>query len=42
MAEVAELSHAVSSYLKPEDVAQVEAAYELAKAAHEGQFRKSG
>ena len=42
MAEVAELSHAVSSYLKPEDVAQVEAAFELAKAAHEGQFRKSG
>ena len=42
MAEVAELSHAVLSYLKPEDVAQVEAAFELAKAAHEGQFRKSG
>lgn len=42
MAEVAELSHAVSSYLKPEDVAQVEAAFELAKAAHDGQFRKSG
>ena len=42
MAEVAELSHAVSSYLKPEDVALVEAAYELAKVAHQGQFRKSG
>jgi GTP diphosphokinase / guanosine-3',5'-bis(diphosphate) 3'-diphosphatase len=42
MAEVAELSHAVSSYLKPEDVAQIEAAFELAKAAHDGQFRKSG
>ncbi len=42
MAEVAELSHAVSSYLKPEDVAQVEAAFELAKAAHDGQYRKSG
>ncbi len=42
MAEVAELSHAVSSYLKPEDVAQVEAAFEVAKAAHDGQYRKSG
>ena len=42
MADVAELSHAISSYLKPEDVAQIEAAFELAKAAHAGQFRKSG
>ena len=42
MAEVAELSHAVSSYLKPEDVAQIEAAFEVAKAAHDGQYRKSG
>lgn len=42
MAEVAELSHAVSSYLKPEDVAQIEAAFELARSAHDGQFRKSG
>jgi guanosine-3',5'-bis(diphosphate) 3'-pyrophosphohydrolase len=30
------------SYLKPEDVALVEKAYQFSKAAHEGQFRKSG
>jgi GTP diphosphokinase / guanosine-3',5'-bis(diphosphate) 3'-diphosphatase len=42
MPQVAELSTAISSYLKPEDVAQVQAAYELAKTAHNGQFRKSG
>jgi guanosine-3',5'-bis(diphosphate) 3'-pyrophosphohydrolase len=30
------------TYLKPEDVALVEKAYQFSKAAHEGQFRKSG
>jgi GTP pyrophosphokinase len=30
------------SYLKPEDVALVEKAYQFSKEAHEGQFRKSG
>jgi GTP pyrophosphokinase len=29
-------------YLRPEDIALIEAAYEVARAAHEGQFRKSG
>ena len=42
MVDVAELSHVISSYLKPDDVAQIEAAFELAKTAHAGQFRKSG
>ena len=30
------------TYLKPEDVALVEKAYQFSKEAHEGQFRKSG
>jgi GTP pyrophosphokinase len=30
------------SYLKAEDAAQVQAAFEYSRAAHEGQFRKSG
>jgi GTP pyrophosphokinase len=30
------------SYLKPEDTAQIEAAYHLSDSAHAGQFRKSG
>lgn len=30
------------TYLKPEDVALVEKAYQFSKQAHEGQFRKSG
>jgi GTP pyrophosphokinase len=30
------------SYLKPEDTAQIEAAYRLSDSAHAGQFRKSG
>src|SRR3954464_4909791 len=31
-----------SGYLKPEDLTQLEAAYQFSKAAHEGQFRSSG
>jgi GTP diphosphokinase / guanosine-3',5'-bis(diphosphate) 3'-diphosphatase len=42
MPEVAELTHVLSGYLKPEDITQVHAAYEAARTAHEGQFRKSG
>jgi GTP diphosphokinase / guanosine-3',5'-bis(diphosphate) 3'-diphosphatase len=42
MLEVAQLSEAITGYMKPEDVAQVEAAYKVAKTAHDGQFRKSG
>jgi GTP diphosphokinase / guanosine-3',5'-bis(diphosphate) 3'-diphosphatase len=33
---------AVLGYLKPADVAQIENAYEVARAAHSGQFRQSG
>jgi guanosine-3',5'-bis(diphosphate) 3'-pyrophosphohydrolase len=39
--DVAELTSRLS-YLKPEDVAQIEAAFQFSKAAHEGQFRVSG
>jgi guanosine-3',5'-bis(diphosphate) 3'-pyrophosphohydrolase len=31
-----------SSYLKPEDVRQLQAAYAFSEAAHDGQFRRSG
>ena len=31
-----------SGYLKPEDISKLESAYHFSKAAHEGQFRKSG
>src|ERR1700694_1931800 len=33
---------AVLGYLKPDDVAHIEAAYEVARAAHSGQYRQSG
>jgi len=39
--DASELSASLG-YLKPEDVAQIERAYETARAAHAGQFRKSG
>ena len=42
MPEAATLFKELSGYLKPEDVAQLESAYEFSEAAHEGQFRKSG
>ena len=42
MTVAAQLSEAITGYMKPEDIAQVEAAYEVAKAAHKGQFRRSG
>ena len=38
---LAELAEYIS-YLKPDDVALVEKAYQFSKSAHEGQFRKSG
>ena len=41
-AALAELNEAMSGYLKPEDIQQVIAAYEVARRAHSGQFRKSG
>src|SRR5690349_24126219 len=31
-----------SGYLRPEDISQLESAYHFSKAAHEGQYRKSG
>jgi GTP pyrophosphokinase len=31
-----------SGYLRPEDISQLQSAYDFSKAAHEGQYRKSG
>jgi GTP pyrophosphokinase len=42
MPEIDQLSAQIASYLKPEDVAQVEEAFRFSKAAHAGQYRKSG
>jgi guanosine-3',5'-bis(diphosphate) 3'-pyrophosphohydrolase len=42
MPEAAALFREWSGYLKPEDITQLESAYHFSKAAHEGQFRKSG
>src|SRR5213083_314907 len=33
---------AVLGYLKPKDVEQIEGAYQVARAAHSGQYRQSG
>ena len=42
MPEAAVLFKEWSGYLKPEDITQLQSAYDFSKAAHEGQFRKSG
>ncbi len=42
MSEAQLLIRDASSYLKPEDVRQIQSAYEFSEAAHEGQFRRSG
>src|SRR5689334_20247650 len=42
MTEAATLFKEWSGYLKPEDLSQLESAYHFSKAAHAGQFRKSG
>jgi GTP pyrophosphokinase len=42
MPEAELLLRDASSYLKPEDVRQLQAAYEFSEAAHDGQFRRSG
>jgi len=42
MPDVNELKKQLATYLKPEDIAQVEEAFRFGKAAHKGQFRKSG
>ena len=40
--EVASLKSIIQTYLKPADIERVEAAYVMARDAHEGQTRKSG
>src|SRR3712207_4799945 len=42
MPEAAALFKSCAGYLKPEDLTQLESAYHFSKAAHAGQFRKSG
>jgi GTP diphosphokinase / guanosine-3',5'-bis(diphosphate) 3'-diphosphatase len=42
MSEAELLLRDASSYLKPEDLRQIQSAYEFSEAAHEGQFRRSG
>src|ERR671913_830966 len=42
MSEAAVLFKEWSGYLKPEDITQLQSAYTFSKAAHEGQYRKSG
>jgi GTP pyrophosphokinase len=42
MPEAATLFQEWSGYLKPEDLTQLESAYDFSKRAHEGQYRKSG
>jgi guanosine-3',5'-bis(diphosphate) 3'-pyrophosphohydrolase len=42
MHEAATLFQELSGYLKPDDIAQLESAYEFSERAHEGQFRGSG
>ncbi len=41
-ATIESLSETLSTYLTPEQVEQVRAAYEYAREAHEGQFRRTG
>ncbi|MBA2350739.1 MAG: RelA/SpoT family protein [Burkholderiales bacterium] len=42
MSEAVLLFKELSGYLKPEDVAQLETAYQFSESAHEGQFRRTG
>ncbi len=42
MSEAELLIRDASSYLKPEDVRQLQSAYRFSEAAHDGQFRRSG
>src|SRR5262245_38187512 len=42
MQEAATLFQELSGYLKPDDLAQLESAYEFSEHAHDGQFRVSG
>jgi len=42
MVEAATLIRDCSAYLKPEDISQLQNAYDFSESAHEGQFRNSG
>jgi GTP pyrophosphokinase len=42
MSEAELLFHDAAAYLKPEDVVQLQSAYQFSESAHHGQFRKSG
>src|SRR3954468_12714843 len=42
MPQAAALFKEWAGYLKPEDLTQLQSAYHFSKAAHEGQYRKSG
>ncbi|MCA3039339.1 MAG: HD domain-containing protein, partial [Rhodocyclaceae bacterium] len=42
MSHATSLLPIISTYLKPADIEKVQAAFEMARAAHEGQSRKSG
>src|ERR1043165_4576292 len=42
MTEAATVIRQWSGYLKPDDVARLETAYQFSEAAHNGQFRASG
>jgi len=42
MPEAAAMFEQWAGYLKPEDITQLQSAYHFSKAAHEGQYRKSG
>jgi guanosine-3',5'-bis(diphosphate) 3'-pyrophosphohydrolase len=42
VSEAATLFKEWSGYLKPEDLSQLESAYQFSESAHEGQFRRSG
>jgi GTP pyrophosphokinase len=42
MSEAELLIRNASGYLKPEDIAQLQSAYQFSESAHEGQFRKTG
>ena len=42
MSEAELLFKNAAGYLKPEDIVQLQSAYQFSETAHEGQFRKSG
>ncbi len=42
MPDGATLLKECAGYLKPDDIAQLQAAYTFSESAHKGQFRKSG